>query len=61
MGLIKTTSAPPGHRIYLDDKVIGQTPESIAVKCGGHYLKVGSNGFRRPVEVPCGGELAIDR
>ncbi len=61
MGLVKTTNAPPGHRIYLDEKVIGQTPETIPVKCGGHYLRLGSNGWRRPVEVPCGGELVIDR
>jgi serine/threonine-protein kinase len=61
MGLVRTTNAAPGHRIYLDEKVIGQTPESVAVKCGGHYLKIGSNGFRRPVDIPCGGEIVIDK
>jgi serine/threonine-protein kinase len=62
MGLLRSDNAPAGHRIYVDDRVVGETGSTpIAVKCGVHAVKVGSSGYRRTVDVPCGGELTLER
>lgn len=58
-GLVKTEGAAPGHRIYVDERTVGQTPESVVVKCGTHQIKVGSAGAARAVDVPCGGEITV--
>jgi serine/threonine-protein kinase len=61
MGLLKTTNATPGRRIFVDDRTVGQTPEAVLVKCGPRLVKLGSSGRARPVAVPCGGELTVER
>jgi serine/threonine-protein kinase len=58
-GLVKTEGAPPGRRIFVDDRTVGQTPESVVVKCGTHQIKIGSAGTARAVDVPCGGEIVV--
>jgi serine/threonine-protein kinase len=57
MGVIRTQGAPPDHRIYVDERVVGQTPESVTVKCGSHSLRIGSAGATRTVDVPCGAAI----
>lgn len=59
MGLVKTTNAAPGRRIFLDEKVAGQTPETITIKCGTHKVKLGSTGTIQEINVPCGGEVTV--
>lgn len=59
MGRVKTEGTVPGRRIFVDERTVGQTPESVLVKCGARNVKLGSTGFVRSVEVPCGGEIVI--
>jgi hypothetical protein len=59
MGLLKTVGAPPGHRIFVDGRAVGQTPRSVLVKCGPVRVKIGSAGHSRDLEVPCGEEVAF--
>jgi hypothetical protein len=57
-----TTGAAPNRRIFVDEKVVGQTPESVTVKCGTHAVKLGSSGKTQTIDIPCGGEItASDR
>lgn len=57
MGVVKTEGAVAGRRVFIDDKVVGQTPESFTVKCGTHQIRVGSSGHAHSIEIPCGGEI----
>jgi hypothetical protein len=59
MGLLKTEGAAPGRRIFVDQRVVEQTPASVIVKCGARLVKIGSNGQARIVEIPCGGEVSL--
>ena len=58
-GLLTTGDAPPGRRIFVDQRVVGQTPDPISVKCGQHVVRVGSTGKPLTVDVPCGGEVTV--
>jgi serine/threonine-protein kinase len=59
MGRITTTGLSPGRRIFVDDKVVGQTPQSALVKCGSHRVRVGSAGKPQTIDIPCGAEIAV--
>ncbi|MFO0736244.1 MAG: protein kinase [Labilithrix sp.] len=59
MGQLKTTGAAPGRRIFVDDKVAGQTPETLTLKCGPHKVKLGSTGTTQDVDVPCAGDVTV--
>jgi hypothetical protein len=61
MGLLTTASAPPGHRIFVDQRAVGQTPQSVLVRCGRASVKLGSAGRERPLDVPCGREVSVGR
>ena len=52
-----TTGAAPNRRIFDDEKVVGQTPESVTEKCGTHAVKLGSAGKTQTLEIPCGGAI----
>lgn len=58
-GTMKTTGALPGRRIFVDTAVVGQTPETVTVKCGEHVVRLGSSGKNQMVTVPCGGEITV--
>lgn len=58
-GVVKTTGAPPGRRIFVDHRARGQTPDSVTVKCGRHSIRLGSTGRPQMVDVPCGGEVTV--
>jgi hypothetical protein len=60
MGRILTSAAVAGHRIYVDDRVAGNTPDPIEVRCGHHTVRVGSAGTVREVVIPCGGSLLVN-
>jgi serine/threonine protein kinase len=59
MGRVRTTGAAPGRRIFVDERTVGQTPESVVVKCGSRAIKLGSAGSTQTVDVPCGGEITV--
>jgi eukaryotic-like serine/threonine-protein kinase len=60
MGLLKTTDLAGGRRIFVDERTVGQTPESVLVKCGTRSVKIGSSGRRQVVDVPCSGEINVE-
>jgi hypothetical protein len=60
MGLLVLTNAQPGHRVFVDGHVVGQTPRAVLVKCGAAVLRIGRNGRAVRVEIPCGQELRVD-
>jgi hypothetical protein len=43
--------------VWLDGAKVKEA--SVAVKCGAHEIRVGAHGHPHPIDVPCGGELAI--
>ncbi len=57
VGRIKVTVA--GHRVFVDGRLAGDGPRTVAVTCGSHEVRVGSAGTVRSVDVPCGGEVVI--
>lgn len=59
MGIITTKGTVPHRRIFVDDKTVGQTPQSVTVKCGKRVVRLGSAGKRQTIDVPCGGEIAV--
>jgi eukaryotic-like serine/threonine-protein kinase len=58
-GSLKTTDATPHRRIFVDERVVGQTPETVTVKCGTHTVRLGSAGKPQSIDVPCGGEVVV--
>jgi hypothetical protein len=38
---------------------VGQTPESVVVKCGARSIKLGSAGSTQTIDVPCGSEITV--
>ena len=56
---MKTTGTAPGRRIFVDERTVGQTPETVVVKCGSRAIKLGSAGSTRTIDVPCGGEITV--
>jgi serine/threonine-protein kinase len=59
MGLLETANAPPGHRIFVDGRTMGQTPQSVPVKCGKASVKIGSAGHLRVLDIPCGKAIGV--
>jgi hypothetical protein len=59
-GTVHTGSKSAGHRVFVDGKVIGQSPLSFPIRCGAHKIRVGSQGAERAVDVPCGGEVTVE-
>jgi len=58
-GLVRT-SGLANRRIFVDDKVMGQTPASVTVKCGRRTVRLGSAGKPQVIDVPCGGEVTVN-
>jgi eukaryotic-like serine/threonine-protein kinase len=59
MGVIHTTGAAANRRIFVDEKTVGQTPESVTVKCGTRAVRLGSSGKTQTIDIPCGGEITV--
>lgn len=51
--------APAGFRVFVDNKVVGNTPDPVLVLCGQRAVKIGSHGSTQQLAVPCGGELEV--
>ena len=59
-GVVVTAQAPSGRRVWIDEHLMTeQTPEPFTVRCGKHHVRIGSSGKSQPVDVPCGGEVAV--
>ena len=55
-----TITVPPsqsGHRVWVDNRVVGESPGTFAVRCGWHSVRVGSQGALLNLEVPCDGDV----
>jgi len=52
-------SISPGHRVYVDGHVAGQSPGTFHVKCGTRSVHVGSSQAPKNVDVPCGGSVEL--
>ncbi len=49
-----------GHRVYLDDRLVGESPKGVDVSCGKpHVVRIGSHGKDEPVTVGCGETLEM--
>ncbi len=59
-GILDTGTAASGRRVFVDGKVVGQTPLKQAIRCGPHRVKVGSSGTEKPVQIPCGGSVTVN-
>ena len=58
-GEVRSPASSAGHRIFVDDKVVGTAPDPVRVRCGSHSIRIGSHGVARTVDVPCGGAVSI--
>jgi hypothetical protein len=47
--------------VFIDGRVVGEGARTFEVSCGAHKVQVGSSGVRRSVDVPCGGEVVIEK
>src|SRR5262249_45111915 len=57
-GVIQTSGLAPGRRVFVDRRVLGETPNPITLPCGQHTVQIGSNGKLQTLDVPCGGEVS---
>jgi hypothetical protein len=58
-GTITVPESRAGHRVYVEKKVVGESPGTFTVRCGWHSVKVGSQGTEKNVNVPCGGDVEV--
>ena len=48
-----------GHRVWVDERLVGDSPAIFRVRCGVRSVRVGSQGYLQRVKVPCGGDVEI--
>jgi len=48
-----------GHRIWIDERLVGESPGSFSIRCGTHAVRIGSAGALQRVNVPCGGAVDV--
>jgi serine/threonine-protein kinase len=58
MGTVRVVSHG-SHRVWVDDRLVGESPGSFPIRCGQHSVRVGSAGTAKQVSVPCGGEVDV--
>lgn len=58
LGTLHAQSAG-SRRVWIDGKLVGETPRSFELGCGHHVVRVGSTGQPQMVDVPCGGEVTV--
>ncbi len=59
-GQLVPSAAASGHRIYIDNRVVGDGNKSVDVACGRHTLRIGSHGKPQSIDVPCGGVFTLE-
>ncbi len=60
-GLVITPAEAAGHRVFVDGRLACAGATRCEVRCGRRVVRIGSQGRAQSVDVPCGGEIAIDR
>jgi len=58
-GVLLLPPAAYGHRVYVEDRVVGSATAAVSVTCGRHRIKIGSLGRDRQIVVPCGGDVLV--
>jgi hypothetical protein len=48
-----------GHRVWIDGRLVGQSPGTFHVSCGTHAVRVGSHGALRRVQVACAEDVEV--
>ncbi|MGZ3422139.1 MAG: DUF4388 domain-containing protein [Polyangiales bacterium] len=56
-GTVRATD--PGHPVWIDGRLVGDSPHAFVVPCGAHVVRIGNAGQPQMTEVPCGGEIAL--
>lgn len=59
-GRIILPARAAGHRLFIDDRVVGEGQGVLPVACGRHLVKIGSRGKSQSVDVPCGGDVDVE-
>jgi len=59
-GTVTIPESSAGHRVWIDDRLVGESPATFSVRCGMHTVRVGSRGSEQRVEVPCGGVRVVE-
>ena len=52
--IVDTSSAAAGHRIFVDGKVVGETPQRVEVPCGKRTIQLGKGAPVRTLDLACG-------
>lgn len=58
-GAIDVRPAAGEHRVFVDGRVVGNSPGTMVVDCGEHVVKIGHDGKEQAIEVPCGGRATV--
>ncbi len=59
-GRIVLPARAAGHRIFIDDRVVGEGQGVWPVACGRHVVRIGSRAKTQSVDVPCGGDVDVE-
>ncbi|MFO0641747.1 MAG: protein kinase [Polyangiaceae bacterium] len=52
--ILDTSPAAPGHRIFVDGKVVGETPQRVVLPCGKRTIQLGKGAPVRTLDLACG-------
>lgn len=58
-GFVVTAPNQNGHRLLVDGKLIGDSPQRVEVSCGPHSVQFGSKSAPQKLDVKCGEELVV--
>jgi hypothetical protein len=53
-GTVTVPRSRAGHRVWIDGRLVGESPGNFRVSCGDHDVRVGSHGVVRRLAVACG-------
>ena len=56
---LRTSDKLGGHRVFVDGKVVGNSPGPLTAPCGSHKVKIGSSGAEVTKDLVCGAETMI--
>jgi serine/threonine protein kinase len=58
-GTVTIAPAHGGHRVWIDKRLVGESPGTFPVTCGAHSVQIGSLGTPMHVQVPCGRDVQM--
>lgn len=58
-GELRASPPTPGHRVFVDNHVAGDSGDVLTLPCGAHAVRIGSSGKAQQVTVPCGGNVVV--